>query len=230
MTARKPPGDPTRPGPGGARWCTEHERYECTRSRSKGRGVCHGAAIDGTAACRMHAGVRSEVAKVQGAAITAWSAAMGAEASIDPATAVLGQLQVSWLRQRLYAEQLQVQVEEQGVSTEELDAGDRPNASGLIGHTYAAAKDVGVFASGEAVRALVQLEAQERDRVVRFAKVAHDMGIAEAQTELAKAQADMMQAVVLAVFDRLALDAAQRQLAMRLLVEELERVAGGVAA
>ena len=155
----------------------------------------------------MHAGVRSEVAKAQGAAITAWFAETGAEGQVDPATAVLGQLHVATLRQRLYAEQLKRQVEDQGLATEDLDAGDRPNASGLVGHTYAAAKDVGVFASGEAVRALVQLEAQERDRVVRFAKAAHDMGIAEAQTELARAQADMMYGVVLAVLDRVGPDA-----------------------
>lgn len=230
MTARKPPGDPTRPGPGGARWCAEHERYECTRNRSKGRGTCHGTAIEGTASCRMHAGVRSEVAKAQGEAITAWSAAMGAEAQIDPASAVLGQLQVSWLRQRLYAEQLRRQVEEQGTATEELNADELPVGSGLVGHTYAAGKDVGIFASGEAVRALVQLEASERDRVVKFAKTAHDMGIAERQTELAKAQADMLYVVVLAVLDRVGLSAEQRALAQSVLLEELDRVAIGIAA
>lgn len=216
---------PMSPQPG--RWCEAHGRLECRKQRSKGRGDCHQPAVRGTASCRNHAGVPLDVARAKGEAITAWSA-LGGDPTLDPSLAVLGMLQMAWLRQQLYAEQLRRQVDDQGLSTQDLDAGDRPNASGLIGHTYAAGKDVGVFTSGEAVRALVQLEAQERDRVVRFAKVAHDMGIAERQTELAKAQADMMQTVVLAVFERVGLTPTQQQAAHLVLVQELERVTAGV--
>src|SRR5690606_37389336 len=80
------------PRPGGARWCEEHQRWECTRPRSKGRGTCHGIAIAGLDKCRMHAGVKGEVAKAQGqAVITAWNA-MGAAPDIDYRMAVLGVL------------------------------------------------------------------------------------------------------------------------------------------
>jgi P27 family predicted phage terminase small subunit len=51
-------GNPTSSTPAEqGRWCAEHERYECTRNRSRGRGACHGAAVLGLSACTAHAGV-----------------------------------------------------------------------------------------------------------------------------------------------------------------------------
>jgi hypothetical protein len=44
------------------RWCEEHARWECTKSRSKGRGQCHGPEKLGTGACRMHAGPGQDLA------------------------------------------------------------------------------------------------------------------------------------------------------------------------
>jgi phage terminase small subunit len=41
---------------GGGRWCEEHGRWECSHSRSRGRGPCHGSRKLGTDGCRMHAG------------------------------------------------------------------------------------------------------------------------------------------------------------------------------
>jgi P27 family predicted phage terminase small subunit len=43
--------------PDQGRWCDEHERWECTRNRSRGRGPCHGPSVLGMTACRAHAGV-----------------------------------------------------------------------------------------------------------------------------------------------------------------------------
>lgn len=238
--------DPKQPArrtqPGGARWCPEHGRFECVKPRRAGRGTCHSPAITGTDACRMHAGVRAEVAKARGEAVTAWSALQG-EPAVDPSLAVLGMLQVAWLRAHLYAGLLEAQVVAQGGTADDVPAelgeaedvepavSDGPSTGGLIGNTYAPAKGGdGRVVTGEAARGLVVLEAAERDRVVRYAKTAHDMGIAERQTELAKAQADMMYVVVLAVLDRVGLSAEQRSTAQSVLVEELERVALGVAA
>jgi hypothetical protein len=39
------------------RWCTEHQRYECTCNRSRGRGLCHGPAVLGIPRCKAHAGI-----------------------------------------------------------------------------------------------------------------------------------------------------------------------------
>ncbi|GAA2990494.1 hypothetical protein GCM10017559_08140 [Streptosporangium longisporum] len=190
--------DPTRPG----RWCPEHGMQECTKKR-KGGAVCHGAAITGLDACRMHAGQRLDVAKAKGEALTAWSA-LHAEPSVSATEAVLGMLQMSWARVHLYAGLLRRQVEEaqnapgpgSGVLGEEAGPG-----AGLIGYTRSANAELGLYATGEAVRGLASLEGQERDRCVRFAKVCHDMGIAEQQVRLAEHQGAMLAAVIRGTLD-----------------------------
>lgn len=195
VTAPTPAPDPTR---GGARWCPDHEAWECTRDRNRGRGTCHGAALLGLDRCRMHAGEPLALAKAKGeahrAAYTAWSAlgmGSGAPLVVDSATAVLGMLQVSWLRAHLYAALLADQVDRDGVGPAGVsEDGPMGDGTGLIGHRYAQGKEGAPFATSEATRGLVDLEAAERDRCVRYAKTAHDMGIAEAQIRLAERQGE----------------------------------------
>lgn len=243
-------GDPTSERPGGARWCAEHRRWECTKQRTKGRGDCHNIAVAGTATCRNHAGVSLEVAKAQGQArITAFSA-LGGTPGIDPGFAVLASLHMSWLRANLYAGLLEDQVEDQsdepvGGWDEDGEEGyprgvaGQPSAAGvagLIGHTYSADKVAGIFASGEARRALVDLEAQERDRCVRYAKTAHDMGIAEREVKLAESQGQLLASVVRNILGDLELSEEQQERAAGVIqrrfreaaVGELEQ-AGGAA-
>ena len=222
--------------------------WECTKNRSRGRGECHGAAITGTDACRMHIGVPVAVARSQAQAaqaITAFSVLTGVP-SLDPGHAVLGMLQMSWLRAHLYAglleDQMQAAREEaelRGGGFVDGAADDQPAAegvAGLIGHTFAADKVAGIFASGEAVRALVQLEAQERDRAVRYAKTAHDMGIAEREVKLAESQGQLLASVVRNILGDLELSEEQQERAAGVIqrrfreaaVGELEQ-AGGAA-
>lgn len=231
---------------GGARWCQQHGRFECKAQRKHGAGDCHAIAIDGTPYCRMHAGVSLAVAKAQGQArITAFSA-LGGLPSIEPGYAVLASLHLSWLRLHLYAGLLEEQVAVAGEAAQLMGgnftdgaAEDQPSAehvAGLIGHTFAADKGAGIFASGEAVRALVTLEAAERDRVVRFAKTAHDMGIAEREVKLAESQGQLLASVVRNILGDLELTAEQQELAPGVIqrrfreaaVGELEQ-AGGAA-
>jgi hypothetical protein len=179
---------------GGARHCEEHNRAECTKNRRRGRGVCHGTVVRGTNACRTHGGLRVDVQKARGEAnITAWNATAGT-ATIDYRMAVLGVLQMTWLRLAAYSELLRRQVELEGAETQEAlepDATVRPN--GLIGYRYGAAgKEGHIYAQSEDVRALVVLESQERDRVVRYAKTAHDMGISDRLTALAERWGDVV--------------------------------------
>ena len=184
------------PNPGGARWCPDHNRLECTGNRNRGRGICHAPAIRGTSKCRTHAGKKTELAKAQGqAVITAWNA-MGGAPNIDYRMAVLGVLQMTWLRLGAYSELLRRQVAAEGdaIGAEPFDPdeGD-PKTSGLIGYRYGAAgKDGRIYAQSEEVRALVALESAERDRVVKFAKTAHDMGISERLTSLAERWGDLV--------------------------------------
>jgi hypothetical protein len=167
----------------------------------------------------MHVGVGSDLAKAKGEAITAWSALTG-RPSVSATEAVSGMLEMSWLRAHLYASLLEEQVTAAQEERDEqlTDAGGGSGAGpvgsgeGLVGHTFAAVKDIGIYASGEAIRALAQLEAQERDRCVRYGKTAHDMGIAEQEIEISRQQglilaetvrriADGMLAAVLGVLD-----------------------------
>jgi hypothetical protein len=192
----------------------EHKRYECTKNSKRSQKRCHKIAIGGTPACNYHSGEKVEIAKAKGAAITAWQAEFG-EVTISAADAVLRMLQMSWARTHLYARLLEAQV------AAGVDAG------GLIGETRGASPEVGIYATGEAVRGLAALEAAERDRCVRFAKVAHDMGIAEAQIRVAEQQGALLASVIGRVLDRLGLSEAQRALVGSVVPEELRAVAGG---
>ncbi|WP_436759372.1 hypothetical protein [Streptosporangium sp. V21-05] len=210
MTGPMRENDPAR---GGARWCEQHERWECAK-RGKTVPVCHGIAIAGIDACRMHAGQRAEVAKAKGEAVSAWSALHG-ESTVSATEAVLGMLQMSWARVHLYAGLLRRQVEEAQGARSDPDGGpdgdaefaapgeDVGHGAGLVGVTRGAVKDIGIYATGEAVRGLAALEAQERDRCVRFAKVCHDMGIAEQQVRLAEQQGVMLADVIRGTADGL---------------------------
>lgn len=194
---------------GGARWCEEHGRGECVRNRSRGRGVCHGTAIKGTNACKQHSGVSTSVAKFRGQAnLQAWQA-QAEGVNIDYRMAVLGVLQMTWVRMGMYAELLRQQVVTEGDTAEGLEQTD-PKSSGLIGHKYGAAgKDGHIYAQNEEIRALVVLEAGERDRVVKYAKTAHDMGISDRLTALAERWGDIVATKMTLILDDLNLTPEQ---------------------
>ncbi|MQA82925.1 MAG: hypothetical protein GEV10_31475 [Streptosporangiales bacterium] len=158
----------------------------------------------------MHSGTASAVAKAKGEAVTAWAAltATGDEPArtVDPAQAVMGMLHMSWLRAHHYASLLKEQVDrEGGIITPET------GAKGLIGWRLGSAGTAGeLYEQSEEIRAIVQLEASERDRCVRYAKTAHDMGIADREIELAERQARAVAVALGTVLDMLSLDAARR--------------------
>lgn len=212
----KPP-PPIREGfnPGGARYCTDHNRYECNSQKSRGRGQCHKLAVRGMKNCDMHQGMSKDLSKAMGEAkITAWSAIGQAGEVISAPMAVLGVLQMTWLRLAVYNEMLRKQVTRpmieaqeviEGAEEDPFAAAESANAaltgeiettgetSGLIGQRIGAAgKDGVLFAQGEEIRALVQLEERERHNVVKFAKTAHDMGISERIVGLAERWSDVV--------------------------------------
>ena len=186
----------------GAVWCDEHGRWECASNSKRTASRCHGSAITGSDRCRMHAGRSAAMTKALGEAnLLAWSTeaarAEGAASlpALDPGTVVLDQLRVAVLRADVYGELLRWQLE-----LDDLDGagGGGRVAAGLVGTTYAASRDGARVETGEQVRALARMEAEWRDRVVRFAKTAHDMGIADAQIELQQAQAELVVSAFLA--------------------------------
>lgn len=167
----------------GARWCEDHELWECSKQRSKGRGQCHGPAVRGLDRCRMHLGRGMDLAKTQGEDnLAIWSAqAASGLAVVDPADAVMAQLRVAVYRADLYGELLRLQVADEEVG-------------GIVGATYAAGRDGVRVETGESARGLAKLEAEWRDRVVRYSEVAHRMGIATRAIELAQGQAAIVSA------------------------------------
>ena len=169
-----------------ARWCGQHGRWECTKPRSRGRGECHGAAIRGTDACRSHVGKTVQAARRD--ALTAWAARPGDD-GICPRDAVAAQLALAWRRAELLGAELGRQVE--AAAGNDVRGG---SGHGLVGNTWGAS------------------EAAERDRVVRFAKTAHEMGIADRRTDLARQVGGAVVAVLDGIFDDLGLTPQQRAL------------------
>lgn len=212
----------------GARWCDQHKRYECTkRSKRRPGDHCHASAIRGTDACRIHGGQSTAVMKAKGAALSAWRAVPGVQ-EVTPSEAVMQMLQVSWARFHLYAGLLEQQVADaQGEGGTGL--GDDPElgpGAGLIGHTRSGVKDIGIFATGEAARGLTLLEEKERDRTVRYAKTAHDMGIADREIRLAESQGALLAGAITRILDALELSPSQRALVPSVVPGVLLEIAG----
>jgi len=216
--------------PGNARWCEEHRRLECVRNRSKQRGPCHAPSVRGADSCRTHAGRKtSEVRRKGDATISAWNAIGRMPTDqIDPGMAVLGLLQMSWMRLAFYSELLRQQIvteEQPEPDTEGIQPYGEAKSTGAIGHRYAAAgKDGRIYAAGEEVRALVLLEADERDRVVKYAKIAHDMGVSKKLTDLAERWGDVVATRVSVMLLALNLTAEQEAMVPGLVSHHLSQV------
>jgi hypothetical protein len=205
--------------PGEARWCDDHTRLECTgMSRQSGR-ECHAPALRGTNRCGIHSGGK-RIARAKGAAkISAWSALGEAARSVSASTAVMAMLQQSWLRAAIYGEMLRRQVVTDGEAGSGIETGDAEaegapdvpgGTGGLVGYRYGMGGKEGIlYRQGEAARELVQLEAAERDRVVKYAKTAHDMGISDRMTALAERWGEEVVSRIMLIMDNLGLTPEQ---------------------
>lgn len=195
---------------------------------------CINAPIKGGTVCHAHGG-RAPQVKAK-AAVRAELASWGlGDSTVDPGEVLLRLVSQSSARAELYAQLLSEAYD----AAERLKAahdaeklievtehGDEPAAkqvarddlkriftsggvAALIGNTYDAANG-SIYATGEAIRGLAQLEAAERDRCANFATKAIAAGLAERQVRLAEKQVQ----VALAAIDA-ALDAAGVPLADR---------------
>lgn len=196
----------------GARFCEEHQRWEYAAKKPNH----HAAAIRGMAMCRHHVGRSTAMAKALGEAnLLAWSSE-AADASLpmpDPGLTVLQQLRVASLRADLFGLMLRWQLE---VDEEQ----------GLVGDTFAAGAEGQALRTGEQVRGLVKLEAEWRDRTVRYAKTAHDMGIAEREVRVAERTGQQLAGAIRSILEQLELSEAQQMLAIQVVPQELRRLSG----
>lgn len=84
--------------------------------------------------------------------------------------------------------------------------------SALVGYTYSATITGSVYASGEAIRGLAKLEAEERDRCASFAAKAVAAGLAERQVRIAERQGQQLMELMLAVLGDPALELSDEKL------------------
>lgn len=81
--------------------------------------------------------------------------------------------------------------------------------SALVGKTWGAVKDMGVYATGEAIRGLADLERKERELCANFAAKAIAAGLAERQVRLAERQGELMVTMLAAALAEAGLTDAQ---------------------
>lgn len=173
----------------------------CTATSKQTGKPCGNAAIPGGLVCRHHGGgapqVRARATVV--AEIDSWG--LG-DTTVDPGETLLRLLSQAVARAEKYAAQVAAQVEEHGL----YDA--------LVGDRLIQDPDSGrVTKIDEYVRAMALIEAQERDRAAKFAKMAIEAGLAERQVRLAERQGALIEQVLVAAFEHLELTAEQRRAA-----------------
>jgi hypothetical protein len=103
----------------------------------------------------------------------------------------------------------------------------------LFGPVVGVTADGTQFKQQEDQRAVLRLYGEWTDRLVKYSKAAIDAGIAKAQVELARAQAQMIVMMIKTVLGKLELDAAKMQLAQSIFAEEMrkmsmQRIEGGI--
>ncbi len=207
------------PMPAGPRGCTARKRDGL---------LCAQPAIAGTTKCRMHAGKSTEKARAEGQVVVELSRWGITDQTLDPGETLLKLMTQSFNRAAFYSMLLEQAYDAaerlQGAGTvgelpSSVDsAADRDRAvqdlqrifssggvAALIGHTYSGSEQ-GVFAAGEAIRGLVQLEAQERDRAASMATKAVAAGLAKRQVELAEQTAAQFATAMKAVLAALGHD------------------------
>ena len=188
----------------------------CTALSKQTGKPCKLKAIPGGTVCRFHGGAAKQVkakAAVRAELIT-WGVA---DALDDPGEVLLRLVTQSRKRADLYAHLLQeafeaaerlkqahaagMNIEAEGdayadtAETARRDLDRIFNTGGvaaLVGNTYGAAKDVGVYVTGEAMRGLADLEAKERDRCANFAAKAVAAGLMKRQVEIAELQGQLL--------------------------------------
>lgn len=226
------------------------ERRPCTAHKTNGD-PCKNSARKGATVCGAHGGNTPQVARraLVRAELEDWG--LG-DTNVDPGEVLLRLVSQSAARAERYARLLEEAYDAAERLKEAHDAEElietvegveetsamqvarddlrrifsTGGVSALIGHTYDSSRDGGIYATGEQIRGLADLEAKERDRCANFAAKAVAAGLATRQVELAERQGALIAQLLLAVFDELDLTDAQREVAPDVLDRHLRLVAG----
>ena len=192
----------------------------CQALRSNGE-ACRNRPMRGQSVCRKHGGASPQARAAAGRRLAAaeWGRSFGSPAEGgDPAETVLDEIRwasghVAWLRQRVQETEPEALV--WGVESEvDKGSGEFPG--------------VDVTSSSKA-NAWVRLYGEERDRLIRMCKIAHDMGIAERHVELAERIGGLMADLLRGVLADLNLSEEQQELASAAVPRHLRLIAGELA-
>lgn len=226
--------------PNGARKC-----FEFGHRNNRG-GPCGANCMRGLTGCRRHCGMKIAKARAKGEVIMElrhWGLT-GHDELADPGHTLLRLVTQSAARVEMYsrllaeavdaAERLQragtvPQSDLLEAETARLDLERVLNAgpvAALIGHTYAGTQTSGVIATGEKIRGLAELEAQERDRCANFAAKAVAAGLAERMVRASEQLAGQIAQAVERVLARVGLDPRDPQVRAAV-AEELMALSGG---
>lgn len=212
---------------------------KCTKrkSPSRGGGPCGAYAVKGTVPpiCAGHGGKAPQVrrkAHVR-AELQAWG--LNDQVSlVDPVETMLRLLTQSYARVELYS----------GLMREAFDAGERQDAGdgsaaddlervlttggvrALIGYKRSAAADGTIYRSEEIVRGLAKLEAEERDRAMKFAERAVAAGLNERIVRVAEHTGAMLATVLRSALTRLELTAEQLNMAPMIIEQAVSELLG----
>jgi hypothetical protein len=177
---------------------------------------CKRKAIPGGTVCRYHGGNARQVKTKAAIRAEVLNWGLG-DTTVDPGEILLRLVTQSAARAGHYSRLLQEAFEAAERLKQAHDAGMQVEAPGdeladtaetarrdldrifntggvaaLVGNTYGAAKDVGVYVTGEAIRGLADLEAKERERCANFASKAVAAGLAERTVLIAERQDQLM--------------------------------------
>ncbi len=160
-----------------------------SKSKLSGGQLCGAPAVAGTIRCVAHSGTSRLRHKAKGAVVVEvlnWG--LG-DSTVDPGEILLRLVTQSAARAERYAA-----VVEQLVADND---GDLPKA--LTADTYTVSDTGRPVKTGEYVRAMAKLEAEERDRCANFATKAVAAGLAERTVRIAEKQGAMLAQVIRAV-------------------------------
>src|SRR5215217_5052106 len=188
---------------------------QCTAVSKQTGKQCKAKAIPGGTVCRWHGGAAGQV-KAK-AAVRAELLGWGlGDATVDTGETLLRLVTQSAARAERYAMLLEEAYEAAEGLKRSFDAGADIEAQGdeladtaetarrdldrifntggvaaLVGNTYGAAKDVGVYVTGEAIRGFADLEAKERERCANSVRKAVAAGLNERTVRVAERQGQL---------------------------------------
>ncbi len=189
----------------------------CTKLRTN-RQPCKAFAVRGSdpPACRRHAGKKLDVVRAEVAVreeLTSWG--LG-HSKTDPGELLLRLVTQAALRTDAYAREIARVVAEKDGNLRKALTGDSFTAGG---------EGESPIKTGEYIRALTKLEADERDRAANFAAKAVAAGLAERQVRLAERQGAMLAEVIKAILGDLSLSPEQKALVSEVVPRHLRAIA-----